>query len=291
MNVLSTSNLCKFYGEHLGIKDVNIDIKKGEVLGFIGPNGSGKSTTIRSILGLLKATSGEVTIFGKNAIENPTEGLAKIGYLPSEVFYYDDMTSLEFLEYSQGFYEDRHPEFTIESLAAEFELDLTKKIKELSFGNKKKVAIIQCFLHNPELLILDEPTSGLDPLMQNKFFDLLDRVNKKGMTIFISSHILSEIERICDRAVIIRSGEIVRVSNISDIVSKTMKMVSLTTPVTINESDFLNGSTKIERKNNTYTFEYNGNYGELLNWLSQQEIEDINIVNQDLSQAIMNYYE
>lgn len=290
MNILETKNLSKFYGSYRGIEGVNIDIRKGEVLGFIGPNGAGKSTTIRTILGLLKATSGDVTIFGKDIETHGPEVRAKIGYLPSEVFYYDDMTPKEFLEYSVGFYADRHPEFTIESLAQEFELDMTKKIKQLSFGNKKKVAIIQCFLHNPEFLIMDEPTSGLDPLMQNKFFDLLEKVYKSGTTVFISSHILSEIERICDRAVIIKDGQIVRVSEIGDIVSKTMKICSITTKSKLSESDFIPGISNVVFKDMRVTFEYEGNFQDLLKWLSSLAIEDINIVNQDLSTAIMNYY-
>lgn len=291
MNILETKNLSKFYGEYRGIEGVNIDIRKGEVLGFIGPNGAGKSTTIRLILGLLKATSGDVTIFGQNIETHGPEVRSKIGYLPSEVFYYDDMTPREFLEYSAGFYSDKHPEFTIEGLAQEFELDMTKKIKQLSFGNKKKVAIIQCFLHNPEFLIMDEPTSGLDPLMQNKFFDLLERVHKSGTTVFISSHILSEIERICDRAVIIKDGEIVKVSEIGDIVSKSMKICSIVTKSKLSESDFINGCSNIVIKDNRVTFEYEGDFKDMLKWMSTLDIEDINIVNQDLSTAIMNYYE
>lgn len=291
MNILSTDKLCKNYGEHLGIADVNLEIKQGEVLGFIGPNGAGKSTTIRTLLGLLHASSGEVHIFGKDIKKDGVAIRSKIGYLPSEVFYYDDMNAREFLEYSLGFYKTQHPEYTIDGLAAEFELDLKKKIKELSFGNKKKVAILQCFLHNPEFLIMDEPTSGLDPLMQNKFFDLLEKANKAGTTIFISSHILSEIERICNRAVIIKDGRIVKVSEIGDIVSKTMKICSIKVKNNLQEADFITGVNKIENKENVYTFEYEGNFQTLLKWLGTLELEDVNIVNQDLSKAIMNYYE
>ncbi|MBL4704416.1 MAG: ABC transporter ATP-binding protein, partial [Flavobacteriales bacterium] len=207
MTALEINNLTKFYGKFQALKNVNIKVEQGEIYGFIGPNGAGKSTTIRTILGLLRPSEGSTKVFGLDSQTQSKKILERVGYLPAEVNYYDEMNSKNLLEYSARFYKNSDMS-KIASLADYFELDLSKKIRELSFGNKKKCAIIQCLLHNPELLILDEPTTGLDPLMQNRFFDLLEEENKKGVTVFFSSHILSDIERVCKTAAVIRKGEI-----------------------------------------------------------------------------------
>jgi len=198
MNVIEIKNLTKNYGKARGITDVSFNVEEGEVFGFIGPNGAGKSTTIRTLLSLIYPTSGSATIFGKDCIEFGPEIKKEIGYLPSEVFYYDNMKVIDLLKYSASFYK-KDCSKRITELAEAMDLDLNKKIDDLSFGNKKKVGIVQGLLHEPKLIILDEPTSGLDPLMQQKFFDLLEEENKKGATILLSSHILSEVQRLCNR--------------------------------------------------------------------------------------------
>ena len=185
MNVIEASDLCKNYGNDVGIKNINLEIKKGEVFGFIGPNGAGKSTFIRTLLGLLHPSSGTAKVLGHNIKNKSEEIRKKLGYLPSEVNYYDGMSSRELLEYHSGFYKNVDTN-KIKTLSEIFELDLDRKIEELSFGNKKKCAIIQSVIHEPDLLILDEPTSGLDPLMQNRFFELLEEENKKGTSIFLA---------------------------------------------------------------------------------------------------------
>lgn len=187
MKAIEINNLNKHYGDFHAIKNVSMEVEQGEVYGFVGPNGAGKSTVIRSILGLLKTTSGSANILGVDALKNGAKVREMIGYLPSEVHYYDEMSSRELLEYSARFYKNSDVS-KIDSLADYFQLDLNKKITDLSFGNKKKCAIIQSVLHQPKLLILDEPTSGLDPLMQNRFFDLLEEENKKGR-LSSSAHI------------------------------------------------------------------------------------------------------
>jgi ABC-type multidrug transport system, ATPase component len=222
MNVIEAFDLSKNYGSNIGIKNINLEIKKGEVFGFIGPNGAGKSTFIRTLLGFLVPSSGSAKILGESTSNNLHNIRSKIGYLPSEINYYDGMTSRELLEYHARFYKNTDIQ-SIKSLAEMFELELDRKIEELSFGNKKKCAIIQSVLHQPELLILDEPTSGLDPLMQNRFFELLEEENKKGTSIFFSSHILTEIQRMCKRAAIIRNGEINAVEEIQSLLKKQMK--------------------------------------------------------------------
>ena len=229
MNAIELSNLSKFYGNQCGIDSVSFTVKKGEIFGFIGPNGAGKSTTIRTLLGLLNATSGKAEIMGIDISNEGAMIREKIGYLPSEVDYYSEMSSKELLLYHAAMYKVVDAENKIQELATYFQLELDRPIDDLSYGNKKKCAIIQSVLHDPEVLILDEPTGGLDPLMQNRFFELLERQNKKGVTIFFSSHVLSEIQRMCDRAAIIRDGKIIAVEDISTLLSKQMKMVRLVT--------------------------------------------------------------
>ena len=188
MNVIEINNLSKYYGKSRGIEDVSFKVEEGEIFGFIGPNGAGKSTTIRTLLSLIYPSSGSATIFGKDCIKFAPEIAKEIGYLPSEVFYYDKMKVMDLLNYSASFYK-KDCSKRIKYLAEVMDLDLKKKIEDLSFGNKKKVGIVQALLHEPKLIILDEPTSGLDPLMQQKFFALLLEENKKGATILLSSHI------------------------------------------------------------------------------------------------------
>lgn len=290
MLAIETNNLSKNYGKAIGIKNVNLSVEKGEVFGFIGPNGAGKSTTIRTLLGLLRPTSGTAKILGFDIEKDGPEMRAKIGYLPSEVHYYDEMSSRELLEYSARFYQSANPK-KIDELAALFELDLSKKITDLSFGNKKKCAIIQSVLHEPELLILDEPTSGLDPLMQNRFFELLEAENKKGTTIFFSSHILSEIQRMCDRAAVIRNGEITAVEHIQDLLKKQMKRVKVLFTAKPENLVLPPGSQHEKWSHSKLTFEYVGQINVLIDWLNKQELSDVVMEEPDLESIFMNYYE
>ena len=289
MNVIEAFDLCKNYGSEVGIKGINLEIKKGEVFGFIGPNCAGKSTFIRTLLGLILPSSGSAKILGQSIIERPEEIRKKIGYLPSEVNYYDGMNSRELLEYHAGFYEnvDRKK---IKDLGALFELDLDRKIEELSFGNKKKCAIIQSVLHEPELLILDEPTSGLDPLMQNRFFELLEEENKKGTSIFFSSHILAEIQRMCNRAAIIRQGEISAVEDIRSLLEKQMKKVRFIFKEA-SEISFIDGVQSPVWVNNKLTFDYVGPVKTLIEWMNELNLHDATLEEPDLETIFMNYYQ
>ncbi|CAG5081018.1 ABC transporter ATP-binding protein [Parvicella tangerina] len=289
MKAIEFNNLTKYYGNSLGMKDVTFEVEQGEVFGFIGPNGAGKSTAIRTLLGLLKPTSGSAKVLGMDSEKQGAELRKKIGYLPSEVNYYAEMTSRELLAYSAGFYESVDLK-EIDRLAEHFELDLDKEIEDLSFGNKKKCAIVQCLLHKPELLILDEPTSGLDPLMQNRFFDLLEELNKQGTTIFFSSHVLSEIQRMCDRAAVIRKGEIIAVEHIQHLLEKQMKKVKLTLSDDQALTQFPDGAQNEKQLGNKVTFEYLGGINPLLDWLSSCELQDLVMEEPDLESIFMNYY-
>ena len=289
MNVIEASDLCKNYGNDVGIKNINLEIKKGEVFGFIGPNGAGKSTFIRTLLGLLHPSSGTAKVLGHNIKNKSEEIRKKLGYLPSEVNYYDGMSSRELLEYHAGFYENVDTT-KIKTLSEIFELDLDRKIEELSFGNKKKCAIIQSVIHEPDLLILDEPTSGLDPLMQNRFFELLEEENKKGTSIFFSSHILAEVQRLCNRAAIIRKGEISAVEDIQSLLEKQMKKARFV----FNEKQelkFISGVQNPTWTNNKLTFDYIGPVKELIKWMSQLDLQDAVLEEPDLETIFMNYYQ
>lgn len=256
----------------------------------MGPNGAGKSTTIRALLGLIHFSSGSAEILGHDVKKHGKLIRSKIGYLPSEVHYYDEMNSRELLEYSAAFYE-KSDHSKIAELADYFELDLNKKISDLSFGNKKKCAIIQSLIHQPELLILDEPTSGLDPLMQNRFFDLLRAENKKGTTIFFSSHILSEIQRMCDRAAIIKGGEIKAIEEIQSLLKKQMKTVHVVFEELPADKTLLAGAQNDKWNGNKLQFEYVGPIGDLISWLGKNKLHDAVLEEPDLESVFMNYYE
>jgi len=289
MNAIELSNLSKFYGNQCGIDSVSFTVKKGEIFGFIGPNGAGKSTTIRTLLGLLNATSGKAEIMGMDTSNEGARIREKIGYLPSEVDYYSEMSSKELLLYHAAMYKVVDAENKIQELATYFQLELDRPIDDLSYGNKKKCAIIQSVLHDPEVLILDEPTGGLDPLMQNRFFELLERQNKKGVTIFFSSHVLSEIQRMCDRAAIIRDGKIIAVEDISTLLSKQMKMVRLVT-TSVNNIILPVGALNHHQSGQKLTFDYVGPTQDLVIWLSSQSIIDVTLSEPDLERIFMNYY-
>ena len=221
-----TSHLTKRYGKARGIEDVDLSVLPGEIFGFIGPNGAGKSTTIRTLLGLIHKTSGEASIFGWDCEKDRTRILQHVGYLPSEVFYYDGMRARDLLSYAASFY---RVDCTarIRELAAKLNLNLDQKVEDMSLGNRKKVGIVQGLMHSPKLIILDEPTSGLDPLVQRVFFDLMLEERSRGATILFSSHILSEVQRICDRVAIIREGRIIATQSVADLRRSSVKRVTV----------------------------------------------------------------
>lgn len=291
MNVIEIKNLTKMYGKARGIEDVSFHVEEGEIFGFIGPNGAGKSTTIRTLLSLIYPTSGSATIFGKDIITSAPEIKKDIGYLPSEVFYYDNMKVIDLLKYSASFYKKDCTK-RIKELAEIMELDLTKKIDDLSLGNKKKVGIVQGLLHEPKLIILDEPTSGLDPLMQQKFFDLLETENKKGATILFSSHILSEVQRLCDRVAIIKEGRIVTVEKISTLKENTYKKFKIEMASEADQGYFnIDGVNQIEVDGNTISFLFRGNINPIMKKIAGIEIMNIWVDEPDLEEIFMHYYE
>ncbi|MEH7011124.1 ABC transporter ATP-binding protein [Neobacillus niacini] len=291
MNVVEIKNLTKTYGKARGISDISFNVEEGEIFGFIGPNGAGKSTTIRTLLSLIYPTSGSATIFGKDTVQFAPEIKKEIGYLPSEVFYYDNMKVKDLLNYSASFYK-KDCRKRIRELAEIMDLDLNKKIDDLSLGNKKKVGIVQGLLHEPKLIILDEPTSGLDPLMQQKFFELLEEENRKGATILFSSHILTEVQRLCNRVAIIKEGKIVTVEKISTLKENTYKKFKVETKSTLDPNYFkLAGVNKLEVKDNLTSFLFKGNINEVMRKIADVEITNLWIEEPDLEEIFMHYYE
>ncbi len=291
MAVIETKKLTKYYGKSRGIIDVDLSIEEGEIFGFIGPNGAGKSTTIRTLLALIHPTSGSATIFGKDVITHAKEIHQEIGYLPSEVFYYDNMKVKDLLNYSASFYKKDCSQ-RIKALAARLDLDLNKKIDDLSYGNKKKVGIIQGLLHSPKLILLDEPTSGLDPLMQNIFFDILAEENKRGATVLFSSHILSEVQKLCDRVAIIKDGKIVKIDSVQNMKEEAYLKVGFETkkPFDLNTLG-LGQLNELTQSGNAVSFLYKGDINALTKKLASLDLVHVNIHEAELEEIFLHYYQ
>lgn len=286
MKVIETQNLTKSYGKARGIIDMNLAVESGDIFGFIGPNGAGKSTTIRTLLGLIAPTSGNARIFGKDISANPVEILSNIGYMPSESMFYHGMRVNEILNMSAALHgkncrEESH------YLCERFKLDTKKKVDELSLGNRKKVSIVCAFMHKPELYILDEPTSGLDPLMQKAFFELIHERNAEGATIFLSSHVLSEIQHHCGNAAIIREGRLIAcdsVENLSDTKTRQITLHGISAPPQ------LPSMKNIIRTENSVSFLYDGDINRLITELSHLTLTDMTITEPDLEEIFLHYY-
>lgn len=291
MNVIEINNLTKYYGKERGIIDVNFNVEEKEIFGFIGPNGAGKSTTLRTLLGLIYPTSGSAKIFGKDCIKQGPELKKEIGYLPSEVFYYDKMKVIDLLRYSASFYK-KDCSKRMKELAEVMDLDLNKKIDDLSFGNKKKVGIVQGLLHEPKLIILDEPTGGLDPLMQQRFFELLQDENKKGATILFSSHILGEVQRLCNRVAIIKEGKIIQLEKISDLQENTYKKIKVQTTSNLDQNFFnIGGVSNLEVKQNIISFLFRGNINAIMKKIAEIDLANVWIEEPDLEEIFLHFYE
>lgn len=290
MSIIEVSNLTKYYGKSRGIVDVSFNEEEGEIFGFIGPNGAGKSTTIRLLLSLIHPTSGSARIFGKDVVTHGPEIRRDIGYLPSEVFYYEGMKVIDLLKYSASFYKGDYTK-RMNELAELMELEMNRRISDLSYGNKKKVGIVQGLLHSPKLLLLDEPTAGLDPLMQRKFFDLIRAENARGVTVFFSSHILGEVQRLCTRVGIIREGSIAEISDIRTLQQNNYKKLSVTAEGLTADSFDLPGVTNVQTENGTVRFFFKGDINAVLQKFSGVQVVDVSIEEPTLEEIFMHYYE
>jgi ABC-2 type transport system ATP-binding protein len=291
--IIDITDLSKFYGKSRGIENVNLEIDRGEVFGFIGPNGAGKSTTIRILMNLIFPTGGSARIMGLDVVRQTKEIKQKVGYIPSDANAYTFMEVEEFLNYFARFYDVQDAGRRITELSTLFELDLKRKISDLSSGNKKKVSIIQSLVHSPELLIMDEPTSGLDPLMQSLFFDLLRKENRRGMTIFFSSHILGEVQMFCRRVAIIKEGKIIQLEDIDTLRKKQLKKVTIEFVGQVEPADlsFPGIVNLVTGPENRLSFMFSGNINELVSFLSGKMINNLMIEEPSLDEIFMHYYQ
>lgn len=286
MDAIKTVNLTKSYGKVRGIRNLNLTVSEGDFFGFIGPNGAGKSTTIHTLLSLIRPTSGSASILGMDIQKDREKILGCTGYLPSESSFYPGMRVKDILKLSASL---RKTDCTknAKELCERLQLDVSRKVEELSFGNRKKVGIVCALQHNPRLLLLDEPTSGLDPLMQHEFFQILQELHRKGATVFLSSHVLSEIQHNCTRAAIIRDGEIIASQDVEALSKNNAKRVMVEGNADLSG---LSGIRNLKKTNDTITFLYSGDINQLLHTLSTGNIKDLTLAEPDLEEIFLHYY-
>lgn len=286
MKIIQTQNLTKSYGQTRGIIDMNLSVESGDIFGFIGPNGAGKSTTIRTLLGLISPTSGNAQIFDKDIVSDHIDILSHIGYMPSEAMFYHGMQVDEVLRMSASL-RGKKCQTETSRLCERFGLDTKKKVEELSLGNRKKVSIVCAFMHKPDLYILDEPTSGLDPLMQKAFFELIHERNKQGATIFLSSHVLAEIQHHCKNAAIIREGRLIACDSVEKLTNTKARRITLHG---ISSLPHLENMKNITCTENSVSFLYDGNIKVLISELNNLPITDMTVTEPELEEIFLHYY-
>ena len=271
-NMIEITDLTKTYGKHRGVENVSFSVKKGEIFGFLGPNGAGKSTTIRSMLGLIRYDKGQIHICGLDAQRDKEKILQRVGYMPSEAWFYPGMTIREVLKLSADV---RKMDCSKEAgmLCERLQVDEKRKISELSLGNRKKVSIVCAMQHKPELFVFDEPTSGLDPLMQNVFFELIKEYVEKGATCMLSTHVLSEVRNHCDRVAIMREGKLIVTDTVEHLLASKTKRI------------------KMIRDGESLDFIYKDDLNNLYKELKDHSIEDILIEEPSIEEVFMHYYE
>ncbi|GGO08914.1 ABC transporter ATP-binding protein [Saccharibacillus kuerlensis] len=293
MTIIYTEALSKMYGNKQAVSDLSLEVQSGEIYGFIGPNGAGKSTTIRMLLQLAKPTSGRISLFGRDAGRPSAELRRRIGYLPSEIRLYERWTGMESLAFTARAYGLKLDTTDYRQQAAMLNLDLGKRIKSYSLGNRKKLGLIQSLLHSPELLILDEPTSGLDPLIQHKLIDLLKQQREAGMTLFFSTHVLSEVERLCDRVAMIRDGRLLRVESVAALVGGKRHVFRVRFADDQDRTDELglhDFAAETIVKDGIHQFTIDGPPGPVLQRLGRYEILDLTVERPTLEESFMRDY-
>lgn len=290
--VIEITGLTKTYGSDRGIENVSLEVDEGEIFGFIGPNGAGKSTTIRVLLNLLFPTSGSAKIMGMDVVRESKKIKFHTGYVPSEANPYSSMTAGDFLRYCSRFYPPQSGEKRIDELMKLFEVEHNRKISDLSTGNRKKISIIQSLLHSPKLLIVDEPTTGLDPLMQARFFELIRTENRRGMTVFFSSHTLSDVQMLCKRVAIIREGKIIKVEEIETLRKRQLKKIHIEfdSKVVIDLSGLPGVENSMLMSGRLHEFIYSGEINDLISALRDKNITDMTIEEPSLEEIFMHYY-
>lgn len=286
------NELTKHYGKHRGINNLSFSVNQGEFCGFIGPNGAGKSTTIRTLMGLIRPTGGSASIFDLDCHSKASVIARDVGYLPSENSYYENMKVRELLQYTADLY-GMDCKTKMKELADRLNLDLSRKIADLSLGNKKKVGIVSAIMTSPKLIIMDEPTSGLDPLIQQAFYDILKEENSRGATVFFSSHVLSEVQKLCDRVAILKEGQLIGIQSIKELRESGYKKVSLSAKEAIPRDFFdLSGiANYAETADKTsVSFMYNGNITAIIDKLHLLHLDDVLLEEPSLEEIFMHYY-
>lgn len=286
INVIEVRNITKKYKDVLAVKNISFDVKKGEIFGFLGPNGAGKTTTIRTLLGFLKPNHGEAFIFGKNIKDNIVDIRKNVGYIPGELNLYEHLTGRQCLKYFSSI---RNTNLSLlDELLETFQLPLDRKIKTYSRGMKQKLGIVQAFMDDPEIVIMDEPTSGLDPLLQQKFYQFLHNEKKKGRTMFFSSHILSEVDKVCDRVGIIRKGTLVALERVENLKRKKGKRIRLKIKEDPKELSSLTNTRMVD---GWIEFVTEGNIDEVIKKIAKFSIVDLEVQEFSLEDIFMRYYE
>ena len=283
---ICTEALTKFYGRARGIDGLSLSVDKGAFFGFIGPNGAGKSTTVRTLLGLIHPDSGAGKVLGFDIVKENRAILERVGYLPSDNAFYSGMRVKDMLKFSAGL-RKKDCSTRAAELCGRLQLDPGKKVEDLSFGNRKKVGIVCALQHDPELLILDEPTGGLDPLIQHEFFDILQEKNREGVTVFLSSHVLSEIQRHCSRAAVIREGRVIACDTVEHLAKSNARRITLRGSLS---REALADIRDWKQENDTVSFLYSGDINHLVQVLSTVDVQDLTVAEPDLEEIILHYY-
>ncbi len=289
--VIRTEGLTKSYGPRRGVVDLTFSVAPGEVFGYLGPNGAGKTTTIRTLLDLIRPTSGRAFVFGLDSHRDAVRIHARVGYLPGEFSLYDHMTGAEYLAYLASLRGGVSAE-RIAELADRLDVDLSAKIRTLSHGNRQKIGLIQAFMHRPELLVLDEPTQGLDPLIQHEFYRLIEETRADGRTVFLSSHVMPEVERVCDRVGIIREGRLVAVEDIGDLRAKELRTLEIhfAAPVPASAFDGVPGVREVEAGGDAVRVTVAGPMDAVIKRIAAFEVVDLTSHEPSLEEIFLTFY-
>lgn len=289
--VIETTGLTVYYGRHRGILDVDLKVQKGEVFGFLGPNGAGKTTTERVLMDIIRPTAGEARMLGRDCHKDGVDVRGRVGYLPGELSLFDTMTARQFFQMYSSLQKNSSNSNYWQTLANRLDLDTSRRMREYSRGNKQKVGVIMAFMNKPELLILDEPTTGLDPLVQQTVMELLREANQGGATVFFSSHILPEVQAVCDRVGIIREGKLIATERVEDLTRQHFKRVRFSFSSLPAEDGFeMDGVTVLGRDENQITLEIRQDLGRVMEKAVTYGIKDIETIPVSLEEIFLAYY-
>jgi len=292
---IKIENVHKFYGKVHALRGLNLEVKQGEIFGFLGPNGAGKTTTIRCMLDLLRPSSGEIRVFDIDPQRSPQAVKEKVGYLPGDLKLEGDFTARDFFKHIRKLRGSKRDWKDILKLAERLDLDLDRRIKTLSQGNKQKVGLIQCFLSDVPLILLDEPTLGLDPLMKQEILNIIREQKEEGKTVFFSSHILSEVQKVADRVGIIRNGRLVEIANTADLIGRSLTRATVQFDEAVSREAFEGVPNvdilRVNDNNHAYTLQIRGEMNGLIKALAEYPVLDLEITKPSLEEVFLNYYE